>query len=160
MTAEISQRLEADLKEAMKSGNAERRSAIRLLRSAFKYREIELGHPLSDDEAVDVIQDEIKQRRDSIDAYSKAGRTDLSFKEQVELDILLDYLPEDQKPLDEELLKQIVEQKAEELDLNQPGDMRVFMPALIEATGGRADNRLLSTLASAELRRRAEEKSG
>ena len=155
MSTSIPDRLVEDLKTAMKSGDTDRRDAIRLLRAAVKNQEIEVGHALEPQEATEVVQAQIKQRRDSIDAFSKAGRTDLADKEQRELDILLDYLPDELKPIDEDELKQIVQQKADELGLSEPGDMRQLMPALIEATGGRADNRLLSALAAEELRRRA-----
>ncbi|CAN5737358.1 GatB/YqeY domain-containing protein [soil metagenome] len=155
MSISMSERLVDDLKRAMKEGDTARRDVIRLLRSAVKNQEIEVGHPLDDQELVDVVQAQIKQRRDSIDAYSKAGRTDLSDKEQQELDILLDYLPAELKPLDEDELNDIVVAKIDELGLNSPADTRILMPALIEATSGRADNRLLTTLASDELRKRA-----
>lgn len=155
MAATISERLVNDLKAAMRAGDTERRNVIRLLRSAFKNQEIELGHGLDSVEELDVVQAQIKQRRDSIDAFSKAGRTDLAEKEQKELDILLEYLPAEMKPIEEDDLRVIVERKVNELGLQGPGDMRLLMPALIEETGGRADNRLLSTLAAAELRRRA-----
>lgn len=155
MSTSIPDRLVEDLKTAMKSGDTERRDAIRLLRSAVKNREIEVGRALESQEATEVVQAQIKQRRDSIEAFSKAGRTDLADKEQRELDILLDYLPDELKPIDEGELRRIVAQRADELGLSEPGEMRQLMPALIEATGGRADNRLLSALASEELRRRA-----
>jgi len=144
----------------MKRGDTVRRDTIRMLRSALKNHEIELRHPLQDDDETDVIQAQIKQRRDSIEAFDKAGRTDLADKERRELDIILNYLPDDLRPLDEAELVRIVAEKADELDLNSPGDMRTLMPALIEATSGRADNRLLSTLASAELRKRASAGAG
>lgn len=155
----MSERLVDDLKRAMKEGDTARRDVIRLLRSAVKNQEIEVGHQLDDDEAVDVVQAQIKQRRDSIDAFSSAGRTDLSDKEQQELDILLEYFPAELKPLSEDELNHIVVAKIDELRLSKPADMRTLMPTLIEATSGRADNRLLSTLASDELRKRAESSS-
>jgi uncharacterized protein YqeY len=68
---------------------------------------------------------------------------------------LLSFLPDELRPLDQAELERIVAAKVEELDLHSPGDMRVLMPVLIAATSGRADNRLLSTLAAAELRQRA-----
>ena len=151
----MSNRLVEDLKAAMRSGDNERRDVIRLVRSAFKNREIEIGRELDSDNELEVIQAQIKQRRDSIDAFDSAGRDDLADKERAELEILLEYLPADQKPLDTSDLQALVEEKIDELDLQGPADMRALMPALIEATAGRADNRELSTLASNALRERA-----
>jgi hypothetical protein len=151
----IAEILVADLKDAMKSGDNERRDVIRMLRSALKYQEIELRRALEDDDTIAVIQAQIKQRRDSIEAFDGAGRTDLANRERAELDILLSFLPDELRPLDQAELERIVAAKVEELDLHSPGDMRVLMPVLIAATSGRADNRLLSTLAAAELRQRA-----
>ncbi len=155
MTASITERIVDDLKIAMKLGENDKRDVIRLLRAAFKNREIELRHSLNDDEAIEVIQAQIKQRRDSIDAYDNAGRSDLADRERLELSILMEYLPNELKPIDEAELEQIVVAKVLELKLAGPADMRTLMPALIDATEGRADNRLLSTLAAAELRKRA-----
>ena len=148
MSESLNDRLANDLKAAMKSGDRDRRDVIRLIRSAFKNREIELRGPLSDDESIEVIQAQIKQRRDSIEAYESAGRDDLASNEKRELDIIIEYLPETLRPIDSGRLREIVIAKVNELELTGPGDMRVLMPALIAETEGRADNRLLSTLAS------------
>lgn len=156
MAALISERLVEDLKTAMKSGDSDRRDVVRLLRSALKNHQIELRHELDNEEEIEVVQAQIKQRRDSIEAYDSAGRDDLASKERRELDILLDYLPAELKPIDESELERIVAAKVDELGLSSPGDMRTLMPALIEETGGRADNRVLSQLATAELRKRAQ----
>ncbi len=156
VSTSISDRLIQDLKTAMKAGDTDRRDVVRLLRSAFKNRQIELQRELEADDEVEVVQAQIKQRRDSIDAYEKAGREDLAGKERLELDILLTYLPNDLKPLEADELERVVVAKIDELGLTGPADMRTLMPAVIEATGGRADNRLVSQLASAALRRRAE----
>lgn len=159
MSSEITTKLTADLKEAMRTGDLDRRNTIRLLRSAVRNYEIETREPATDEDVVKVIEAEIKQRRDSIDAYAEAGRDDLVAKERVELDILESYLPADRRPIPEDELRQLVEQKAAELGLSGPQDMKVLMPTLIEETQGRADNRLLSKLASEELRQRADRSS-
>ena len=155
----IGDRLVEDLKTAMRAGDSERRDVIRLVRSALKNREIEIGQPLDDDDEIEVIQAQIKQRRDSIDAFESAGRDDLAVTERRELEILLDYLPAEHKPLDTADLEALVDEKIVELDLTGPADMRLLMPALIQATAGRADNRELSTLASTALRNRAADTS-
>ena len=77
----------------MKARDAERTSTIRMAISAVKYRTIERNAPLSDDEQLDVLRKQVKQRDDSIEEYSKAGRTDLADKERREKTILETYLP-------------------------------------------------------------------
>lgn len=159
MAQDIKQRLSEDLKGAMRSGDAQRRNVIRYLQSAIHNHEIEIGGVASEDDVLEVIQSQIKQRRDSIDAYEKGGREDLAEQERQELAILEEYLPSDLAPLSDDELRELVATTADELGVSQPADMRTLMPALIERSGGRADNRKLSQLANEELRRRAEVKS-
>ena len=85
--------MNADLKEAMKARDAERTGTLRMAISAMKYRTIERNAQLSDDEQLEVMRKQVKQRNDSIDEYTKAGRTDLADKEQRERTILEAYLP-------------------------------------------------------------------
>jgi uncharacterized protein YqeY len=89
----IKDQLSADLKEAMKSGDKVRLETLRMLKSAIRYAEIEVGHELDDQESLDVVGKQAKQRRDSITEFEKAGRTDLVDKESAELAILEHYLP-------------------------------------------------------------------
>ena len=86
-------RLNADLKDAMKSRDAERTGTLRLAISAMKYRTIERNAQLSEDEQLDVLRKQVKQRDDSIEEYRKAGRNDLADKEARERHILEAYLP-------------------------------------------------------------------
>ncbi|HYK54094.1 MAG TPA: GatB/YqeY domain-containing protein [Candidatus Eremiobacteraceae bacterium] len=86
-------RLNSDLKEAMKARDAERTGTLRMAISAMKYRTIERNAQLSDEEQLDVLRKQVKQRNDSIEEYTKAGRTDLADKEQRERTILEEYLP-------------------------------------------------------------------
>jgi uncharacterized protein len=92
MTSTID-RLNADLKEAMKARDAERTSTLRMAISAMKYRTIERNAELSDEEQLDVLRKQVKQRDDSIEEYTKAARADLAEKEQRERTILETYLP-------------------------------------------------------------------
>ena len=86
-------RLNADLKEAMKARDAERTGTLRMAISAMKYRTIERNTQLSDEEQLDVLRKQVKQRNDSIEEFTKAGRVDLADKEQRERTILEGYLP-------------------------------------------------------------------
>jgi len=87
----------------MKAHDEVRLSTLRLLSSAFNYERIEKQHELTDEEETAVIRKEAKQRKDSIDAYNKAGRSDLSDSEKAELDILQEFLPPEMS--DEDLAK-------------------------------------------------------
>jgi hypothetical protein len=85
--------LNADLKEAMKARDAERTGTLRMAISAMQYRTIERNTSLSDEEQLDVLRKQVKQRNDSIEEFTKAGRADLADKEQRERTILEAYLP-------------------------------------------------------------------
>lgn len=91
----------------MKVHDEIRTSTLRLLLSAFNYERIDKQHELTDEEEVVVVRREVKQRRDSIEAYDKAGRSDLSDKEKAEMAILSEYLPPEMS--DEELVKLVGE---------------------------------------------------
>ena len=91
----LKERLEADQRDAMRSGHALRLSTVRLLRSAVHNEEIARGRPLTDDEIVDsVVARQIRQRREAIEEFRKAGRQDLLDREEAELHVLLGYQPE------------------------------------------------------------------
>lgn len=89
----IAQTLQTKIGEAMKAHDEVKLSTLRLLSSAFNYEKIAKQHELTDEEEMVVIRREAKQRRDSIEAYKKAGAADLAAKEEAELKILSEYLP-------------------------------------------------------------------
>jgi uncharacterized protein YqeY len=89
----LTEQIRADMTEAMKARAAEKLSTIRMLQSAIKNQQIELGHELSDEEAMSVIRKAVKQRQDSIEQYTKGNRPELAAKEAAELDVLKSYLP-------------------------------------------------------------------
>lgn len=90
---DIQARLMADLAEAMRAGDTDRREAIRMLRAAIKNEEIERGHPLSDDEVQIVVARVAKRHRESIEQFAQGGRPDLVRHEEVQLAALQPYLP-------------------------------------------------------------------
>lgn len=89
----ILDRLNADLKTAMKDRDAERLSTLRMAISAMTYRRIERNEQLSEEEQLEVLRKQVKQRDDSIEQFSKGGREDLASKERHEREILATYLP-------------------------------------------------------------------
>ena len=102
----ITETVRTEMTVAWKAGNTQRRDALRLVIAAFENARIDLGHPLTDEDATRVLQKEAKQRRDSITEFAAAGRADLVAKEQGELDAIIDFLPQQ---MSEEELRAIVQ---------------------------------------------------
>ena len=136
-------RLSEDLKESLKSRNSLKSSVIRLLKSSIKYREIEKKAPLSDDEIIEVIMSGIKQRRESVEQFSKGGRTDLVQKESNEIEIMQVYLPQ---PLTEEELVDEVKSVIKEVGATSAKDMGKVMKALMPRIKGRAEGTKVSSI--------------
>jgi uncharacterized protein YqeY len=91
--AALTEKVRADMTAAMKAQEKERLSTLRMLQSALKNEQINTGHELSDEEAMTVIRKAMKQRQDSIEQYTNAGRTELAEKERSEMELLKTYLP-------------------------------------------------------------------
>ena len=89
----LTEQVRADLTESMKARTAERTSTLRMLQAAIKNEQINLGHELSDEEALSVIRKSVKQRHDSIEQFTKGNRPDLASKEAAEVEILKLYMP-------------------------------------------------------------------
>lgn len=130
----------------MKAGDVVRRETLRSALSGFSYRRVEAGHDLSDTEELDVIARGVKQRGDSIEEFTKAGRLDLADKEGREREILLAYLPK-QKTADE-IRALVRETLAGGTPRNQGSVMKAIMPAL----RGLADGKLVAAVVSEELK--------
>lgn len=94
----LTDKVRADMTEAMKAQEKERLSTLRMLQSALKNEQINVGHELSDEEAMIVIRKAMKQRQDSIEQYQNAGRTELAEKERSEMELLKTYLPAELTP--------------------------------------------------------------
>jgi uncharacterized protein YqeY len=89
----LADKVRADMTAAMKAQEKERLSTLRMLQSSMKNEQINVGHELSDEEAMTVIRKAMKQREDSIEQYTNAGRTELAEKERSEMELLKTYLP-------------------------------------------------------------------
>lgn len=142
------ERINQEMKAAMKEKDKDKLSTIRLLKSSIKKVEIDLQRPLTDDEVMDVILREIKQRRDSVAEYEKAGRDDLAEKEKKELAVLQAYLPE---PLSPDELRTIIKQTIQEIGASSKADMGKVMGAVLTKVKGRADGRTVNQLVQQEL---------
>jgi hypothetical protein len=138
------ERVDADLKDAMRARDANRLGVLRMLKSALKYGAIEKADAdggLSDADAVQVIRKQAKQRQDSIESFEKGGRQELAEKEKAELAILNSYLPQQMSP-DE--LSKIVRETVVEVGATSKAQMGAVMKALQPKVAGRADGKTLS----------------
>ncbi len=147
----LSQQIEKDYITAYKAKDTLRVSVLRMLKTSLKRRLVDTSRPdaqLDDEETMDIIIKEAKQRRDSIAEYNKAGRPDLAEKEQAELAILEDYLP---KALTDEELAQAIEEMVAKVGASKPADMGKVMGPLMKALKGRVDGGRLSSAVKARL---------
>lgn len=137
------QQIDTDLKEALKAGQKERLSVLRGLKSDIKYKQIEVGHEMSDADVIGVLTSASKKRKESIEQFQAGGRADLVAKEEAELAIIQAYLPEQ---LSEAKLRQIIAETIAETGANSPKMMGVVMKALLPKVKGMADGKLVSQL--------------
>ena len=141
-------RIQEDVKAAMRAHERERLSALRLITAAMKQKEVDERVELDDAQVLVVLDKMVKQRRESIDQYQQAGRDDLVSREQFELDIIQQYLPE---PLDEVALGELIGQTIDELGASSLRDMGPVMNALRAHVQGRADMKAVSETVRARL---------
>jgi len=141
-------RINDDVKAAMRSGDARRRDALRLLLAALKQREVDERKDLADADVVAVIDKLMKQRREAIVQFEKGGRQDLAQNEQFELDLLQTYMPQ---ALSEAEIAAAVSEAIAAAGAKVPSDMGKVMSALKVKLAGRADMSKVSALVKAKL---------
>jgi uncharacterized protein len=141
-------RLEQEVKEAMRARDTDRRDALRLIVSSLKSAEKELLRPLSDDEELQVMQRERKRRIEAADAFRAAGREEQAAKEEAELAVLEEFMPE---PLAEEELERIVDDAIAENKATSMRDMGRVMADVMPQIAGRADGSAVSQLVREKL---------
>ena len=144
----LTARIEADALTAMKSREEPRLGVLRMLKAAAKLRQVELRRPLTDDEMLDVIARQVKQRRESVEQFTAAGRADLAGKEEREMAILLAYLP---APLSDAELAAAVDATITELGASSMKDMGRVVQTVLAAHKGRADGKRVSSAVKARL---------
>lgn len=131
-----------DMKTAMRAKDAQRLGTIRLLQAAIKQREVDERIELTDENIIAIIEKLVKQRKDSISAFTQANRQDLADQEQLELEILNAYLPE---KLSADEVASIVKKLVTDLGASGPADMGKVMAAAKLALAGKADMSDVST---------------
>jgi len=137
----LKERITEDMKAAMRAKEAERLGTIRLLLAACKQKEVDERIELDDAAVIAVVDKLIKQRKDSVAAYSQAGRTDLADKESAEIAVLEVYLPQ---RLSEAEIAEAIAAIVAEVGATGPGDMGKVMGAVKSRLAGKADMGLVS----------------
>jgi uncharacterized protein len=136
-------RLTVDMKEAMKNKEKQRLSVIRMVKSALQNEAIKLKKELTEDEALTVLNRELKQRKDSLHEFEKANREDLAEKVREEVVILKAYMPEQ---LSEEEVTNIVKETIQEVGASSKADMGKVMGALMPKVKGKTDGSVVNRL--------------
>ena len=142
----LSERIDHDLKEAMKAREAARLATLRMIKSAFKYAAIEKGGAdavIDDETAVSVLRKQIKQREDAAEGFEKGGRPDSAASERAEISVLSAYLPAALSP---EELEKIVSEAIAEAGATSKAQMGAVMKIAQAKSEGRADGKSLSAL--------------
>jgi uncharacterized protein YqeY len=139
----ISEKLSDDFKAALKSGDKNKVSILRMVKAAMKNREIEKGSSLDDEEIYSILRSFVKKAHESIEQFSKAGRMELAEKEKQELAVIQLYLP---KQLGEEEIKEMIREAVSETGASGPKDMGKVMKVVMAKTKGQADGKLVNSL--------------
>jgi len=142
-------RINEDLKAAMKSKASERLSTLRMVKTALKNREIDKMSALTDEEAIKVLQSLVKQRRDSVEQYQQAGRVELAEKEAAEIKVIEEYLP---AAPDEAAVARVVEETIAETGASSIKEMGAVMKAVMAKLAGQnVDGKMINQIVKSKL---------
>ncbi len=139
----LKDKLMEELKAAMKNKDKLRKSVIIMVRAAIKQYEIDNRSDMDDNQIIEIISKQVKQKKDAIFEFEKGNRQDLVDEAKNEIDILMDYLPEQ---LSEEEIQNIVDETIKEVSPQGPKDMGKVMGALMPKITGKADGKIVSKL--------------
>ncbi len=140
----LKEKINEDLKSAMKSGDKTRLSTVRSIRALIlEFEKSGSGKEISADDEIKMLTSAAKKRKDSIEQYSKAGRNDLADREKAELEIINSYLPEQLSP--EEVEKKVIE-LAGEIGASGKADFSKLMPLAIKSLKGKADGKVIKEM--------------
>jgi uncharacterized protein YqeY len=137
------ERLNQDMKLAMKNKDKLKLSVIRMVKASVKNEEINQGSPLTDEQVLAVVTRELKQRRDSLQEFDKAGREDLAAPTREEIEILLEYMPEQ---MGEEEIRRVVSEAIQQVGAQSKKDLGKVMGVLMPKVKGRADGALVNKI--------------
>jgi uncharacterized protein len=141
-------KINADIITAMKAKDEASLSALRMLKSAIKYKEVDLKREVKDEDVIDVLSKQAKQRRESIEGFEKGGRADSAAKEKVELALIEKFLP---AALSDAELSQLIEEAVKSTGAAGPKDMGKVMGVLTPKIKGKADMGKVSSLVKSKL---------
>jgi uncharacterized protein YqeY len=144
----LKSRIQEDVKSAMRAHQREQLATLRLVTAAIKQIEVDERIELNDEQVLAVLDKMVKQRRESLEQYEKAGREDLAVVERFELDLIQDYLPEQ---LGEEELAALIQSAISESGASSIRDMGSVMNALRSQVQGRADMKAVSQAVKTQL---------
>jgi len=139
----IQSTIEADYKKVFKANDRSVVSALRMLKSAIKNREIEIGREMTDEETVEIIARELKRRNDASTQYTKAGRNDLAAHEQDDVTVYRRYLP---APLSDGELTALITETVTSLGAKDPSSIGKVMGAVMPKVKGRADGNAVQAI--------------
>jgi uncharacterized protein len=143
------EQINRDIADAMRAKDQDRLGPLRMLKTALTNRRVERGKELDDRESQQVVSTLVKQRKDSVEQFTTAGRQDLADKEKAEIVILESYLP---PPVSREELEQTVDESVRTTGASSPKDMGAVMKAVMAALAGRnADGKLVNELVRSRL---------
>lgn len=142
------ERLNNDMKQAMKNKEKDKLSVIRMVKASLQNEAIKTGHDLTEDEELTVLSREVKQRKDSLHEFEKAGRDDLVEKLRTELSYIVEYMP---KQLTEEELSDLVKAAILETGASTKAEMGKVMAVLMPKVKGKADGSLVNKLVQQHL---------
>ncbi|UCG62565.1 MAG: GatB/YqeY domain-containing protein [Candidatus Zixiibacteriota bacterium] len=140
----IISRIDEDIKKALKAGEKEALTALRGLKSDIKYKQIDKGEELTDDDVIAVLNSARKKRRDSIEQFEKGGRDDLVQKERFGLALIEKYLPEQ---ISEEKLVEIIKKAIDDTGADSPAKIGLVMKAVMPQVKGQADGKVINQIA-------------
>ncbi|AOY77561.1 GatB/YqeY domain-containing protein [Clostridium formicaceticum] len=144
----LKERLTNDLKEAMKTKDQLRKNVITLIRSEIKQIEVDKRVELEEQDIIEIISRQLKQRKDAAEEFEKGGRQDLVEQTQGEIAVLLQYLPQQ---LSEEEVTSIVEETISEMGVNSMKEMGKVMAAVLPKVKGRADGKTVNQIVKQQL---------
>jgi uncharacterized protein YqeY len=150
----LKEKINNDIKEALKSGNRAKRLVLSLLQSAIKNRELQKRvktgkeETLNDEEIIEVIVSEVKKRKESIENYERGGREELAQKEKEELNVLMEYMPEQ---MSESRLREEVKRMINEIGAKDIKEIGKVLGVLMPKLKGKADGQIISRIVKEEL---------
>jgi uncharacterized protein YqeY len=139
----LQDRIESAMRDSMRARDGRRTQTLRMAMSAAHNRQIEVGRPLTDEDYLEILGKQVKQRRESIEAFRSGGREAMADNEEAEAAILAEFLPE---PLSSEELESIVRGAIAETGATSPADLGKVMGRVVPQTKGRADGKAVSDL--------------